>query len=395
MLREIYPLVVKDAQVARFRDGYPFIFKEALTDSRHVKEAGALLHLRDEAGDYIATGYHHGQQEKGLGWVLSTDETEEIDTDFFKRKIETALDRRDDFFENDDLDGFRVFNGEGDGIGGLTIDCYDHHYMITFKNEGLFSFKREILAALESLIHFKSIYEKRAFQIDGQPVKGDDFLAGERGDFPEALLENGVELLYDLDGGMRTGLNLAERDARRFVRENAEGKTMVSLFADTGTYALEALLGGASSATSVDFATRSRNKTLEQLKHHGIEANHEFVTQDAFDYIGQADKATRFDLVVLTPPSLVKTRTRTFRAEIDLPALLQQVVYLTNRGGRLVVATDCPLFDLERLAQMVQSAFKKTRQKGILVAKYESPADFPLHPLLPEAGQKTVVFEKK
>nr|WP_285801176.1 class I SAM-dependent methyltransferase [Exiguobacterium sp. s193] len=328
--------------------------------------------------------------------MLSTDEIQEIDDVFFKEKIETALDRRDAFFENELIDTFRVFNGSGDGIGGLTIDCFDHHYLITFENEGIYSFKQEIVSALESLIHFKSIYEKRAFQIDGQPVKGDDFLAGERGDFPEVLQENGLPLLYHLDAGMRTGLDINQRELRAIVKQHATGRTVLNLFSDTGTLTAAALLGGALETTSVDFSTRSRNKTIEQLELHQLDpATQTILVQDAFDYIDQADKKTRFDFVIVHPPILVKTQARHFRAEVDLPALIQQTIHMTHRGGMLLVVTDCPLFDQARFMKMVDQAFKKLRQTYEIVWESAGLEDFPEHPSMKEAEQKAVLVRRK
>lgn len=395
MPREIYPVVVKATAIEQIKNGQPLLYKELFQKSNHLKEAGALLRLTTEDKEYLATGYF-GKQEKGLGWLLSTDEIQEIDDVFFKEKIEVALDRRDAFFENELIDTFRVFNGSGDGIGGLTIDCFDHHYLITFENEGIYSFKQEIVSALESLIHFKSIYEKRAFQIDGQPVKGDDFLAGERGDFPEVLEENSLPLLYHLDTGMRTGLDINQRDLRGIVKQHATGRTVLNLFSDTGTLTAAALLGGALETTSVDFSTRSRNKTIEQLELHQLDpAAQTILVQDAFDYIDQADKKTRFDFVIVHPPALVKTQARHFRAEVDLPPLIQQTIHMTHRGGLLLITTDCQLFDQQRFMKMVEQAFKKLRQTYEIIWESSSLEDFPEHPSMKEAERKAVLVRRK
>ncbi len=395
MPREIYPVVVKATAIEQIKNSQPLLYKELFQKSNHLKEAGALLRLTTEDKEYLATGYF-GKQEKGLGWLLSTDEIQEIDDVFFKEKIEVALDRRDAFFENELIDTFRVFNGSGDGIGGLTIDCFDHHYLITFENEGIYSFKQEIVSALESLIHFKSIYEKRAFQIDGQPVKGDDFLAGERGDFPEVLEENSLPLLYHLDTGMRTGLDINQRDLRAIVKQHATGRTVLNLFSDTGTLTAAALLGGALETTSVDFSTRSRNKTIEQLELHQLDpAAQTILVQDAFDYIDQADKKTRFDFVIVHPPALVKTQARHFRAEVDLPPLIQQTIHMTHRGGLLLITTDCQLFDQQRFMKMVEQAFKKLRQTYEIIWESSSLEDFPEHPSMKEAERKAVLVRRK
>ena len=395
MPREIYPVVVKTTAIEQIKNGQPLLYKELFQKSNHLKEAGALLRLTTEDKEYLATGYF-GKQEKGLGWLLSTDELQDIDETFFKEKIEVALDRRNDFFENDLIDTFRVFNGSGDGIGGLTIDCFDHHYLITFENEGIYSFKADIVSALESLIHFKSIYEKRAFQIDGQPVKGDDFLAGERGDFPKSCKKTVYRCCTICDAGMRTGLDIQQRELRSVVKEHAADRRVLNLFSDTGTLTASALLGGAVETTSVDFSTRSRNKTIEQLELHQLDpATQTILVQDAFDYIDQADKKTRFDFVIVHPPALVKTQARHFRAEVDLTALIQQTIHMTHRGGLLL---DYDGLSAVRSGSVdedgrpsLQKASPNVRNR---LGKY-SFTDFPEHPSLKEVASKSVLIRRK
>ena len=76
---------------------------------------------------------------KELAGCLRRKEDEEIDFDFFESKIAAALERRASYFEDPNTTAFRVFNGEGDGIGGLTIDYFDGFYMVSWYSEGIYS----------------------------------------------------------------------------------------------------------------------------------------------------------------------------------------------------------------------------------------------------------------
>ena len=394
MPRELYPIVVKSEWIELIRSGYPALRKEMFESLQHIKEAGGLLHLMTEHKEYLATGYF-GKQEKGVGWTLSMDEQDTIDVAFFKRLFEQALDKRNDFFE-EESEAFRIFNGAGDGIGGLTIDCYDHHYLILFENEGIYTFRPMILEALESLVHYKSIYEKRDFLIDLQPVKGDDFLMGERGDFPEMLQEHGARYAYDLDAGMRTGFDIAQRALRKVLMDSVKEKNVLNLFSDTGTLTVSALQGHATHTTSVDFSTRSRNKTTDNLTlNHFTPEEQIILVQDAFDYIEQADKKTRFDVVLFHPPVHVNTRTRQFRTEQDLSPWIQKVIHLTNRGGLLAITTDSPALDALQLKKAVEQAFNKLRQKFEVVWEQPEQKDFPTPPSMSQLAQKSILIRRK
>ena len=72
----------------------------------------------------------------------------------------TALAERDYYFNIDGTNAFRLFNAEGDGVGGLTIDNYDGHLLIQWYSKGIYKFKYAILEAVRKVFDYKSIYEK-------------------------------------------------------------------------------------------------------------------------------------------------------------------------------------------------------------------------------------------
>ena len=112
----------------KYLNQYPLIDEEDIYQHDHLKE-GDLVKIVTDQQQYIATGYV-GRQHKGLGWVLSYDENEDINTQFFVKLFEKALDEREYYFNIDGTNAFRLFNAEGDGVGGLTIDNYDSHLLI-------------------------------------------------------------------------------------------------------------------------------------------------------------------------------------------------------------------------------------------------------------------------
>ena len=81
-----------------------------------------------------------------VGFICNQHEV--IDQVFFENKIKKALDERKTRFEDADTTAFRVFNSEGDGIGGLIIDYYDGYYVMSWYSEGIYQFKEYIIEAL-------------------------------------------------------------------------------------------------------------------------------------------------------------------------------------------------------------------------------------------------------
>ncbi|MGL4799134.1 MAG: RlmI/RlmK family 23S rRNA methyltransferase, partial [Cellulosilyticaceae bacterium] len=130
------PIKIKANFVKALQKGNPLIAKEAIMNSKQLKEDVVLVNLYDEKNKFIAKGYY-GKQNKGYGWVLSHKEDESIDEAFFKGKLKVAIDHRKALYADASTTAFRVFNGEGDGIGGLIIDYYDGYYVVSWYNEGI------------------------------------------------------------------------------------------------------------------------------------------------------------------------------------------------------------------------------------------------------------------
>ena len=131
----MFEVKLHEKHVDKYKNQYPLIFKEAIIGFQMLESSGtpegSLLKLVDERGRYVATGYL-GKQNKGLGWVLTRNEKEKIDTLFFQKKIYQAIEKRLGLYSNPKTTAFRVFNGEGDGIGGFTIDFYGGTYLINW-----------------------------------------------------------------------------------------------------------------------------------------------------------------------------------------------------------------------------------------------------------------------
>lgn len=381
----------------KFHNGYPLIFKEAIVNADGLKEEGTILRLEDEKGQFIARGYY-GRQNKGYGWVLSQNEQEAIDQDFFVRKIQQALRHRTSFFEDATTTAFRVVNGEGDGLGGVTIDYFDGYYLINWYSEGIYSFKNVVVEALKQLVDFKGIYEKKRFDAKGQYVEDDDFVEGERGQFPLIVKENGVNFAVYLNEGAMVGVFLDQRPVRKLIRDQyAKGKTVLNTFSYTGAFSVFAVEGGATGTTSVDLANRSLNKTIEQFSVNGIDYEEQnILVMDVFKYFKYAVKKNlSFDMVILDPPSFARSKKHTFSAAKDYKDLLKDAISITEDNGVIVASTNYSGYDMKKFKGFVDQAFKETNGKYELLEEFTLPEDFRTIKEFREGNYLKVVFIKK
>ncbi len=377
--------------------GYSLILKDAIQNKELLESEGELIRLVDQHNRYIGTGYY-GHQNKGIGWILTTKEHELIDQAFFTKKVKVALSHREDFYQNSQTTAFRVFNGEGDGIGGLAIDYFDGYYMVSWYSEGIYSFKEYIYKALNELVEYKAIYEKKRFDTKGQYIDQDDFVMGTEGDFPIIVKENGMNFAVDLNDGAMTGIFLDQRDVRRAIRDHyAKDMNMLNTFSYTGAFSVAAALGGATKTTSVDLAKRSLAKTIEQFSVNGIDYEAQDIkVMDVFHYFKYAEKHDlKFDLVVLDPPSFARTKKATFSTAKDYPKLLADTIAITEKNGVIVASTNNASFGMKKFKTFIDRAFKETKTKYKIIDQYGLPKDFRANRDFPEFNYLKVVFIKK
>lgn len=391
-------LTVKPEFIEDYKDGYPLISKESVVDWEKVEEEGTIVKLIDAKGKFIVKGYY-GIQNKGYGWVLTSNENEKIDTAYFTKKIKAAIEYRENFFTDENTTAFRVLNGEGDGVGGLTIDYFDEFYMLTWYSMGIYEFKAEILDALKSTINYKGIYQKKRFDTKGKYLDdADDFVCGVKAPSPLIVKENGANFAIYLDDGAMVGVFLDQKDVRKTLRDTyAKGKTVLNTFSYTGAFSVFAALGGAKKTTSVDLAKRSLSKTKEQFAVNNIDAStQDIIVDDVFKYFKYAvRKKLLFDMVVLDPPSFARSKKHTFSASKDYVKLLKEAIQITNKNGLIVASTNASNFSMMTFSDFVFKAFKELNGKYKVEKSFSLPKDFKVIEKFKEGNYLKVMIIRK
>ena len=391
-------VTVKSDYVVKYRDGYPLILKESISDWDKVPGEGTILNLFDNKRKFILKAYH-GIQNKGYGWVLTLLQDEQIDVNFFTEKINAALKHREDFFSDESTTAFRVFNGEGDGVGGLTIDYFDGYYLVTWYSIGIYELKDDILEALTQSVEYKGIYQKKRFDAKGKYLDdADDFVCGQRAQEAIIVKENGANFAIYLDDGAMVGVFLDQRDVRRTIRDKyAKGKTVLNTFSYTGAFSIFAALGGSTKTTSVDLAKRSLPKTQEQFSVNDIDVeSQDIIVEDVFNYFKYAlRKKLSFDLVVLDPPSFARSKKHTFSASKDYVKLLKEAIQITNKGGVIVASTNSANFSMMTFRDFISRAFKELNGRFKVEESFSLPKDFRVNEKFKEGDYLKVVFIRK
>lgn len=316
-----------------------------------------------------------------------------------QQKIKKAIKYRESFFEDKTTTAFRIFNSDGDGINGLTIDYFNGFYLITWFNTDIYKQKNKILEALKSITLYKGIYQKKKFSSNEKdPDNTEDFICGEEAPEPLIVKENNVNFAIYLDDGAMVGVFLDQRDVRKTIRDKySKNKTMLNTFSYTGAFSVFAAVGGASKTTSVDLAKRSLSKTKEQFKINKIDVSkQDIIVEDVFHYFKYAVKKNLlFDLVVLDPPSFARTKKMTFSVAKDYVKLLKEAIKITSKNGIIVASTNYTGLNMMQFKDFINKAFKELNLKFKIEESFSLPKDFKVSNNFREADYLKVLFIRK
>lgn len=374
----------------KFKKGYPLIQKEDLQQVPAQLPTDWLT-LIDSKGQRLAEGYL-GEQNKGSGWLLSWHGP--INQSFFQQLFEISREKRTSFEKDSLTTAYRLFNGEGDGIGGLIIDSYADYAVFSWYNETLYQKKAELLTAFRTVYpDIIGAYEKIRFSTKDLPES--QFLYGEQAPEPLLVTENGVQFATYLNEGLMTGIFLDQKEVRgRLVDGFAVGKTVLNMFSYTGAFSVAAAMGGAVATTSVDLAKRSLPKTTEQFEvNHLNLAAQKIIVMDVFDYFKYASrKGLSYDMIILDPPSFARNKKKVFSVAKNYGELVKDSIDILTDKGTLIASTNAANLSLAKYKKMVITALQEKNVRYKITDTYQLPADFQVNPNFPEGNYLKVLF---
>ena len=374
----------------KFKKGYPLIQKEDLQQVPAPLPTDWLT-LIDSKGQRLAEGYL-GEQNKGIGWLLSWHGP--INQSFFQQLFEISRKKRTSFEKDSLTTAYRLFNGEGDGIGGLIIDRYADYAVFSWYNETLYQKKAELLTAFRTVYpDIIGAYEKIRFSTKNLPES--QFLYGEQAPEPLLVTENGVQFATYLNEGLMTGIFLDQKEVRgRLVDGFAVGKTVLNMFSYTGAFSVAAAMGGAVATTSVDLAKRSLPKTTEQFEvNHLNLAAQKIIVMDVFDYFKYASrKGLSYDMIILDPPSFARNKKKVFSVAKNYGELVKDSIDILTDKGTLIASTNAANLSLAKYKKMVITALQEKNARYKITDTYQLPADFQVNPNFPEGNYLKVLF---
>lgn len=337
----------------------------------HLEDQEVEVHSQD--GNFLGTAYL-SQQNKGLGWFVSTDKVT-FNQAFFEALFRQAKEKRSAYYQDELTTAFRLFNQEGDGFGGLIVDLYGDYAVFSWYNSYVYQIRQTISEAFRQVFpEVLGAYEKIRFK--GLDYESAHVYGQEAPDF-FTVLENGVLYQVFMNDGLMTGIFLDQHEVRGSLVDGlAMGKSLLNMFSYTAAFSVAAAMGGASQTTSVDLAKRSRELSQAHFQVNGLSTdNHRFIVMDVFEYFKYAKrKGLTYDVIVLDPPSFARNKKQTFSVAKDYHKLISQSLEILNPGGIIIASTNAANVSRQKFTEQIDKGFAGRSYQ--ILNKYGLPADF-------------------
>ena len=370
--------------------GHPWVYDAEILNTEGESANGGLVDVVSKKGRYLGTGFL-SQQSKIRVRLISRNANDRFDEAFWRRKLQWAWDYRKSVMDPADLDACRVIFGEADAFPGLTVDKFHDLLSVQVLSVGMENLQDLLLPALVDIL-----------RQDGQPIRGvflrndvalraKEGLSQGKGWYPlpgEAvpdspvveIVENGVKYLVDVENGQKTGFFLDQKYNRRAVGRLAAGKTVLDCFTHTGSFALNAALGGAAHVTAVDVSESAVEMARANAERNHVTDRMDFVAANVFDLLPQLEKEPmKYDFIILDPPAFTKSRKTLANAITGYKEINYRAMKLLPRGGYLATCSCSHFATAEKFEAMLRSA---AHDAGVQLRQIEARQQCSDHPIL-------------
>ncbi len=276
----------------------------------------------------------------------------------------------------------RLFHGRGhcyEGVAHINVDLLGTVLLIT-----LYQYEsNEVLAPLRDAarrLGVEGVVVQHRYQRGG-PV---EWLYGSE---QESLVvtEDGLKFELQLGRSQNMGLFLDMANGRRWVREHAQHKKVLNLFAYTCGFSVAAIAGGADGVVNLDMSKGAlrRGQRNHQLNGHDMRGIR-FLPHDLFRSWGKLKKSGPYELVVIDPPSFQRG---SFVATDDYQRVLRRLPELLTTQAELLICLNDPNIGSQFLIDLMTEHCPQAR----FVERLDNPESFPEQD--PDSGLKVLRFK--
>lgn len=383
-----FPKFIITAKGTRWvEQGHPWIYEAEIVRSEGDFENGCLVDAVSEKGKYLGTGFLSLNSKIRIR-LISRNANDKFDEAFWRRRIGYAWDYRKTVMAGD-LNCCRVIFGEADGFPGLTVDKFADILVTQTLSIGMEKLKPVLFPLIAEILRADGHEISGIFERNDVKIRELEGLEQGKGWFGDAhpdscvteICENGVYYSVDVENGQKTGFFLDQKYNRLAVARLAKGKRVLDCFTHTGSFALNAAMGGAEHVTAVDVSESAIEMARKNAERNGLAERMDFIAVNVFDLLPELEAKGRkpFDFIILDPPAFTKSRRTVHSAERGYKEINLRALRLLPRGGYFATASCSHFMPSELFVKMLRSA---ALDAGVELRQIEARQQSPDHPIL-------------
>jgi 23S rRNA (cytosine1962-C5)-methyltransferase len=380
-------VILKPGREKALKRRHPWIFSMAIKKVKGQVMPGGTVDIIDSDGNWLGRGaYSPDSQIRVRVWTF--DQSEQIDSEFFLKRIASAYQARQALIADQGLTGFRLVAAESDYLPGITVDHFDDTLVCQLLSAGAEFNREHIINALEQLFPQHNIYDRSDVDVRKKeglvPVSGP--IKGELSDELTVIKENNHKILVDIKNGHKTGFYLDQRDNRAIAGRYCKDKTVLNCFSYTGTFGIYALSNGAKHFTNVDLSQPALDIAKRNIELNDLDLTKvDFVKADVFKLLRRyRDEGKTFDVIILDPPKFADNKAQLNGACRGYKDINMVAMQLLNPGGTLLTYSCSGLMPADLFQKVVADAALDAGRDAQIIARLSQASDHPIASTFPE-----------
>ncbi len=368
------------------KNGHPWVYGDEIVSSEGGLSGGCIVDCF-EGSSWQGSGFYNSNSKIAVR-IISRNSNDVFDQKFWYRRILYAVQYRKTVMRGDDFKCCRIIHGEADQIPGFTCDRYGDIAVTQIACLGVELNKDMIYKAIMTVFEeigepLKGIYERNDLAL--RTKEGLELFKGWYDGIDHTCIteitENGIRYTVDVENGQKTGFFLDQKYNRAAAAGIAKDKTVLDCFTHTGSFALNAAMGGAAHVTAVDVSETAIDMAKINAERNGLSEKMDFLTEDVFDLLPKlAEQGSKpYDLIILDPPAFTKSRKTSSNAERGYKEINYRAMRLLPRGGYLATASCSHFMPASQFEMMLNAA---AQDAGVSLRQIEVRQQAPDHPVL-------------
>jgi 23S rRNA (cytosine1962-C5)-methyltransferase len=371
-------LVVKPR--ARILHGHDWVFSSEVLKVFGKPADGDVISLKDGRDRLIGSAIYNSKSQ--IVARRFSRQRQELDLDFFKRRIAQASEYRDRRKVGPKLR--RVVWSESDGLPGVILDRYGDYFVLQTLTLAMDLRKDLLVKAIGDLFGGITIIERNDSAV--RKAEGLELETGvlKGADSGSVKIEiDGLKFDVDLLHAQKTGFYLDQAPNYSLVANYAAGRRVLDCFANQGAFALACAKAGATDVAAAEQSSENVAAGKQNAERNGLKLR--WIEQDVFQFLRGAEKAeAEYDLIILDPPSFTKTKSGLSDALRGYRELHLRAFKLLSKNGLLATFSCSHHVSETAFAQTTADALVDARRSARRLRRFEQALDHPVLPTIPE-----------